>query len=70
LPARIHIFKNKALDTSLFPTPIITQWGTCSDVVAYYSENFENFENFYSVVNEFDTNDASCIEILQIIFTD
>jgi hypothetical protein len=66
-PARIELFKNKAPDTLLPPTPVITRWGTWLDATVYYAENFEVF---CSVVNEFDGNHASSITILQDIFQD
>jgi hypothetical protein len=40
LPARIQIFKNKAPDTPLPPTPVITGWGTWLGATVYYTENF------------------------------
>jgi hypothetical protein len=66
-PARIEISKNKAPDTPILPTPVITQRGTWLDATVYYAENFEIF---CSVVNEFDRDDASSITILQDIFQD
>jgi hypothetical protein len=38
-PARIELFKSKAPDTPLPPTPVITRWGTCLDATVYYAEN-------------------------------
>jgi hypothetical protein len=64
-PARIELFKNKAPDTPLPSTPVITRWGTWLDATVYYAENFEIF---CSVVNEFDGDDASSITILKDIF--
>jgi hypothetical protein len=67
LPARIQLFKNKATDTPLPPTPVITQWGTWLDATVYYTENFDIF---CSVVNEFDRDDTSSITILQDVLQD
>jgi hypothetical protein len=39
-PARIELFKNKAPDIPLPPTPVITCWGTSLDANVYYAENF------------------------------
>jgi hypothetical protein len=64
-PARIELLKNKAPNTPLPPTPVITRWGTCLDATVYYTEIFEIF---CPVVNEFDGDDASSITILQDIF--
>jgi hypothetical protein len=47
-PARIELFKNKAPDTPLPPTAVITRWGTWLDATVYYGENFGIF---CSVVN-------------------
>jgi hypothetical protein len=66
-PARIELFKNKAPDTPLPPTPVITRWGTWLDATVYYAENFEIF---CSVVNEYDGDDVSSVTILQDIFQD
>jgi hypothetical protein len=67
LPARIELFKNKALDAPLPQTPVVTWWGTWLDATVYYAENFEIF---CSVVNEFDRDYASSITILHDIFQD
>jgi hypothetical protein len=67
LPARIELFKNKAPDTLLPPTPVITQWETWLDATVHYAENFKIF---CSVVNEFDGDDASSIIVLQDTFQD
>jgi hypothetical protein len=66
-PARIEVFRNKAPDTPLPPTPVITRWETWLDATAYYAENFEIF---CSVVNEFDGDNTSSIIIVQDIFQD
>jgi hypothetical protein len=66
-PARIEFLKNKAPDTSLPPTPVITRWGTWLDATVHHAENFEIF---CSVVNKFDGDDASSITIFQDIFQD
>jgi hypothetical protein len=36
--ARIELFKNKAPDTPLPPTPVIKQWRTWLDATVYYAE--------------------------------
>jgi hypothetical protein len=64
---RIELFKNKAPDTSLLPTPVITRWGTWLDATVYYAENFEIF---CSVLNEFGGDDASLVTIFQDTFQD
>jgi hypothetical protein len=66
-PARIELFKNKAPDTPLPPTPVITRWETWLDTTVCYAENFEIF---CSVVNEFGGDVTSSITILQDIFQD
>jgi hypothetical protein len=35
-PGRIELFKNKAPDIPLPPTPVITRWGTWLDDTMYY----------------------------------
>ena len=64
-PSRVKIFKTRAPNTPLPPTPVITRWGTWVDAVKYYATNFELV---YSVVNELDREDASSIAILQDVF--
>jgi hypothetical protein len=66
-PARIELFKNRAPDTPIPPTPVISWWGTWLDATVYYAENFKIF---CSVVNEFDRDDASSITMLQDISQD
>jgi hypothetical protein len=66
-PARIELIKNKAPDTLLPPTPVMTQWETWLDATVYYAENFKIF---CSVVNEFDGDDTSSITVLQDTFQD
>jgi hypothetical protein len=66
-PARIALFKNKARDTPLLPTPVITRCGTWLDATVYYAGNFEIF---CSVLNEFGGDDAYLVTILQDIFQD
>jgi hypothetical protein len=65
-PGRIKLFKNKAPDTPLPPTPVITRWGWL-DAAVYY---VDSFEIVCSVVNEFDGDDASSVTILQGIYQD
>ena len=64
-PSRVKIFKTRAPNTPLPPTPVITRWGTWVDAVKYYATNFELV---YFVVNELDREDASSIAILQDVF--
>jgi hypothetical protein len=66
-PGRIKLFKDKAPDTSLSPTLVITRWGTWLDAAVYY---VDSFEIVCSVVNEFDGDDASSVTILQDIYQD
>jgi hypothetical protein len=40
LPAKTQLFKNKPSDTPFSRTPVVTLWGTCSDVIMYYAENW------------------------------
>jgi hypothetical protein len=44
-PVRIELFKIKALDTPLYPTPVITCLGIWLNAVAYWAENFEIFRS-------------------------
>jgi hypothetical protein len=39
-PARIELFKNKALDTQFLSSPVITHWGTWLGTFVYYREIF------------------------------
>jgi hypothetical protein len=42
-PVTTQLFKNKATDTPLTPTAVITCWGTWLDATVYYAENLEIF---------------------------
>jgi hypothetical protein len=64
-PARTELFKNKAPDTPLPPTPVIIWWGTWLDATVYYAENFKIF---CSVASEFNGDDASSVTIMQDTF--
>ena len=39
-PSRVKIFKTRAPNTPLPPSPVITHWGTWVDAVKYYATNF------------------------------
>jgi hypothetical protein len=63
-PARIQLFRNKAPDTSLPPTPVITHWEPGRMLLFFCAENFWNI---CSVQNKIDRDDVSSISILQDI---
>jgi hypothetical protein len=64
---RIDRLKNKAPDTPIPPTPVITRWGTWSDAIVYYAGKFYIF---CSVANEPHRDDAPTVEMLKDLFKD
>jgi hypothetical protein len=63
-PARIDLFKNNALDTPFFSSPVITHWGTWLCTFMYYGEIFEIL---CFVVSERCRDGASSVAILRDI---
>ena len=63
-PITIDLFKNKNPNLPLPLSPIVIHWGTWLSTVLYYADNLIVFK---SVVDEVDKDDASLIEILQIL---
>ncbi|KAL4112028.1 hypothetical protein QTP88_015876 [Uroleucon formosanum] len=57
-PARVELFRRKAPETPLPPSPIITRWGTWLKAAMYYCENFKAIKK---VVHLLDADDALAI---------
>lgn len=66
-PSRINAFQTIAPEISLPPQPIITRWGTWLDAAAYYSDHFDTF---FRVMQTFDKNDASSVNITKSLMED
>ncbi|XP_060858892.1 uncharacterized protein LOC132936219 [Metopolophium dirhodum] len=66
-PSRINAFQTIAPEISLPPQPIITRWGTWLDAAAYYCDHFDTF---FRVMQTFDKNDASSVNITKSLMED
>jgi len=66
-PSRVGTFKEKCLNLSLPPQPIITRWRMWLDGAFYYSKNFDIVKE---VIDTFNSNDAKSIQNTQQLFND
>jgi hypothetical protein len=62
-PLRVQKFKKETPLLPLPPQPIITQWGTWLDAVAYYCENYTTIEK---VFNGFDSSESTSIKAVTL----
>jgi hypothetical protein len=51
-PAGIELFKNNASDTPLPPTPVITQWGSCSVVNEFNGDNASSITTLQDIFQD------------------
>jgi hypothetical protein len=60
-PTWVGTFKEKCLNLSLPPQPIITRWGTWLDAAFYYGMNFDKVKEVVDTFNNSIKNELSVI---------
>jgi hypothetical protein len=65
-PLRVQIFKHDAPSLSLPSQPVLTCWSMWLEAAMYYCENYSTTEG---TVSYFDSNEASSIKIVKILFS-
>lgn len=54
-------------EINFLPQPITTRWSTCLDAATYYSDHFDTF---FRVLQTFNKNDASSVNITKMLMED